>query len=311
MIMNRYTEYLLNTYVYYKYKNINRNDENIKSILLICRHPLGDTVVESPFIRAVRKQYPKHYIMMICSPENYNLLEKCPYVDELIPYSGKVEGSFYRNHLKKIHVFAQKHYVNKRFDLAIILCTRMPALIEAWLVYFSGAKQRVTFSEKLNPSQHREYMGAYDRFFTDVLDSIGDVHEVENNNAMFKHLGIEVTDDSYELWTDENDGQIVDKLWKEKNIDDNKKKIIVNLSTSVRNRDWPVERYIEVCRAIREKYDVEYILIGAGKRAREYGDVFLRQIQAHDFINATSIRQTVEIMKRTDVYLGGIQVHYI
>lgn len=305
--MNRYVEYLLNTYVYYNDKNISYEgtENRKKSILLICRHPLGDTVVESPFIRAIRKQYPKHYIMMICAPENYNLVERCPYVDEIIPYSGKVEGSFYKTHLKQIRQFAKDHYADKNFDLAIISSTCMPSLIEGWLVYLTHAKRRVTFTEKLNAGMHHEYMGAYDRFFTDVLDSLGEVHEVENNNAMLEHLGIEVTDDSYELWTDEKDAQAVEELWQEKQIDDGKIKIIVNLSTSSKSKDWPVERYIDVCRAVREKHDVEYILIGAGKSAREYGDTFLKQIQAHDFINATTIRQTAEIMKRADMYLGG------
>lgn len=305
--MNRYTEYLLSTYVYYKYRNIMSKDENgnRRSILLICRHPLGDTVVESPFIRAIRRKYPDHYIMIICSPENFNLLEKCPYVDEVVPYDGKVEGSFYKKHVKKTRKFAQEHYVNKKFDLAIISCTCMPALIEAWLAYFSGAKRRVTFTEKLNSGMHREYMGAYDRYFTDVLDSIGEVHEVENNNAMLQSLGIIPDDDGYELWFDEKDSYIVDSLWKEKEIDGAKLKIIVNLSTSSKSKDWPVERYIEVCRRIREHYDVEYILIGAGKSAREYGDEFLKHIDAHDFINATTIRQTSVVLKKADMYLGG------
>ena len=305
--MNRYMEYLLNTYVYHKYKNVSYGgaESKKKSILLICRHPLGDTVVESPFIRAVRRQYPQHHIMMICAPENYNLVERCPYVDEIIPYSGKVEGSFYKTHLRQIRQFAKEHYADKDFDLAIISSTCMPSLIEGWLVYLTHAKRRATFTENLNAGMHHEYMGAYDRFFTDVLDSIGDVHEVENNNAMLRHLGIEVTDDSYELWTDEKDAQTVAKLWQEKQIDDNKTKIIVNLSTSSKSKDWPIERYIEVCRTVREKYDVEYILIGAGKSAREYGDIFLKQIQAHDFINTTTIRQTAEVMKRADMYLGG------
>jgi len=305
--MNRYMEYLLNTYVYYKDKNVSYGGSKLgkRSILLICRHPLGDTVVESPFIRAVRKQYPQHHIMMICAPENYNLVELCPYVDEIIPYSGKVEGSFYKTHLKQIHQFAKEHYADKDFDLAIISSTCMPSLIEGWLAYLTHAKRRATFTEKLNAGLHREYMGAYDRYFTDVLESIGEVHEVENNNTMLQYLGIEVTDDHYELWTDEKDAQTVTKLWREKEVDDNKTRIIVNLSTSSKSKDWPVERYIEVCRRVREHYDVEYILIGAGESAREYGDIFLKNIQAHDFINMTTIRQTAEVMRRADMYLGG------
>ena len=52
--------------------------------------------------------------------------------------------------------------------------------------------------------------------------------------------------------------------------------------------------------------NVELVLIGAGESAREYGDIFLGTIpEARDTINQTSIRETIEVLRLCDYYLGG------
>lgn len=273
--MNKFIEYLLSTEVYYGEKFKNKHGGRKHNILLVCRHPLGDTVVESPFMRGIRRNYPHHHIMLICSPENYGLLEKCPYVDEVIPYDNKTDGHFYTTNLKRCKQFAAKYFADKSFDLAIIPSTCMAAIVEAWLVYFSHAKRRVSYTEKLNKRLHKEYMGAYDRYFTDILQGENLGHEVENNNAILKRLGLSTDNGAYELWADDNDKCAVDVLFNDEHLESDRIKCIVNLSTSTRSKDWPVERYIEVCKRIAKLYSVEFLLIGAGKSAREYGDRFL------------------------------------
>lgn len=61
-----------------------------------------------------------------------------------------------------------------------------------------------------------------------------------------------------------------------------------------------------MCNRLHKNYPVEYILIGARTKARQYGDSFLRFVpRAHDFINKTSTRVTAEIMKKANLYFFG------
>lgn len=305
--MNKYLAYLMADIVR-KYKKTPkaRNLKKEKGILLVCRHPLGDTVMESPLLCGLRKAYPHHWITLVCSKENFNLLECCPHVDEIIPYSSKTDKSFLKDNLRRTYRFAKEHFACRKYELALIPSTCMPAIIEAWLVHFSGAERRVTYSEKFNPTMHEEYMGAYDAYFTDVLFDEQLRHEVERNMELLNVLGLDDKDNSLELWTDALDQEQGLSFFHEEGISDDGLKIIVNLSTSTKTKDWPVENYIAVCDKLNQKHSIEYILIGAGGTAREYANIFKAHIHnVHDFVGRTTIRQTIEIMRHSDMYLGG------
>lgn len=306
--MNRYLEYIYSTWRRLK-GPINKykvgDEQEKKAILVVCRHPLGDTVLETPFIRELRRNYPEHWITVICSPMNKDLFVHCPYVDELIPYDDSAENHYFKtNYIRTLNFVKER--LDKEFEIAVIPSAYMPSITDVWIVYLSGAKKRIGYSEKLNPSQHHEYMGTYDKYLTDVLLFSGLKHEVLRNLDIITYLGGVVKEDSLQLWTDTRSEYYVEELFSKEDIDYNKIKMIVNLSTSLVSKDWPTERYIEVVKKLNKTFDLEYILIGAGNKAKEYASQFLDQIPyAHNFVNRTTIPQMIEIIRNCDIYIGG------
>lgn len=79
------------------------------------------------------------------------------------------------------------------------------------------------------------------------------------------------------------------------------------LTTSARCRDWPKERYAEVCKKLLQTHDdIEIILVGNGEVARNASNAFMHILpQAHDFTDKTSIRETIALFKKANYYLGG------
>lgn len=303
--MNKYAEWIMNTHLYYREK-LRRNDDTKgkPSILVISFHPLGDTVIESPVIRALRENYPHYHIMVVCAERNKDLWEYCPYIDELVVYDSKANKHYYQTNLQRCHEFAEKYFRDKRFDVAIIASIFMPSLIEAWLVYLSHASRRLSFSEKLNPTMHHEYMGAYDRFFTDVF-SEHHMHDVLEYKHMLETLQCPMLSTTYELWTSEGDKEYAKKLYYEARIDRTKPICLVVLNASDKSRDWPVENYVEVCNKIREHLDIEYLVLGYGRQAMHDADIFCHQVTgAHNFINKTTVRQLIEVVRQANYYLG-------
>ena len=63
-----------------------------------------------------------------------------------------------------------------------------------------------------------------------------------------RYLGGAIESDSLELWGSTKDKEKIKNLFNDLLIDKNTIKIIVNLSTSARYKDWPVKYYIEVCK---------------------------------------------------------------
>lgn len=112
-------------------------------------------------------------------------------------------------------------------------------------------------------------------------------------------------DDSLELWSATDDKLYVDELYRQINLDENKINIVLGVSTSTKIKDWPVEYFIKVCGILHNKYEANFILLGAGKKDLEYGRKFQEKVPwAYNVIGKTTLRQTTEIMKRSQVYFG-------
>ena len=83
------------------------NKSKINKILIIRLDEIGDVVMTTPFIRELRRNFPKANITLIVKSQTFNLIELCPYVDEILTfnrYSGRF--SFFIN-IFKAHSFSK------------------------------------------------------------------------------------------------------------------------------------------------------------------------------------------------------------
>ena len=56
---------------------------NVHHILVIRLEEIGDLVLGSGFLRELRRNQPQAYITLLVKPECKNLVEWCPYVNEI------------------------------------------------------------------------------------------------------------------------------------------------------------------------------------------------------------------------------------
>ncbi len=104
-------------------------------ILLVSTTAIGDTVMATPFIRAVRKQYPEAHITIFAHQKRMAVLENNPHFNFLLPYYGKGKKLF-----RTLSALRKSN-----FDLAIVLHANDPDIVP--LVRWSGAPQRVGWGE--------------------------------------------------------------------------------------------------------------------------------------------------------------------
>jgi len=62
--------------------------EAVKNILVVSSTAIGDTLLSTPAIRAVRERYPRAKIAAHFNIKNMELFENNPHIDEIIPYYG-------------------------------------------------------------------------------------------------------------------------------------------------------------------------------------------------------------------------------
>src|SRR5438552_1577954 len=90
-------------------------------ILVIKPDEIGDVLLASAFLRELRNTFPKAWICLVVKPSVYNLVEYCPYINELTTYDwrsprylGRLQGSW------RAFQFVRRRLRSLRFDMAII-----------------------------------------------------------------------------------------------------------------------------------------------------------------------------------------------
>lgn len=311
--MDKYTEFAIagmiyvGGSVYRAYKSLFVKKE--KRILVTRMDAIGDMTCTSPFLRELRRSYPEHRITLVCHPAIKNMVECCPYIDEILTYDNRVNKHRFMTNVKLSLRFARKYLLDRNYEMAIAPYHANTGIYpDQYICLLSGAGRRVAYSELVNADKHEYYMGLHDRFFNDVCYRDDVNHEVESTLGLLEHiLGGEYDFDStLELWTDASDGNAVDMLFSELGVDSRKLNIVVNLSTSNKTKDWDIQNYIDVSRLVAEKYEVNLLLIGAGEMAFEYAEKYQKQLPySYNLVNRTTLRQTAEIIRRSRIYLGG------
>jgi ADP-heptose:LPS heptosyltransferase len=104
-------------------------------ILLVSTTAIGDTIMSTPFIRAVRQKYKEAHISVLAHHRRLEILEHNPHFNELIPYYGKG---------KRLIPLLWKLKRGK-FDMCIVLHANDPDIVP--LVRWTGAPQRVGWGE--------------------------------------------------------------------------------------------------------------------------------------------------------------------
>ena len=309
--MNKYAESAIaraiyvGGYLYRLYKQINVKKQ--KRILVTGTDAVGDMVCRSAFLRELRRNYPEHEITYVCHPSIKNMVETCPYIDEVFLYDNRVYKRRFLSNVKRSFAFIRKYFCDRNYEIAIVpYYDSIGIYPDMYIAWFSGADERVAYDECVNSEMHEYFMGVHDIYFNRRCCQKKGKHEVESQLNLLEFMGNTVYDNSLELWTTADDKRVVDNLFSNYNIDERKIGIVIVLSSSSRTKDWPVEKYVNVCIRITRLYDVNFFIVGAGEVARRDAEQFKLSVkQSYDFVDKTTLRQTAELIKRSNVYFGG------
>ena len=120
----------------------NNHQRGIENILIICLDEVGDFILTSPTIRAIRENFPAAYITLVVTKKIYQLAEFCPYVNEVLIFER--EYKFLFDMIGSTIEFAGKNLWKRRYDKCFYLGF-VRRNVRGWLTYLSGAKERIGF----------------------------------------------------------------------------------------------------------------------------------------------------------------------
>lgn len=277
---------------------------HVQRLLVVRLDEIGDVVLTTPFLRELRRNLPNAWITLIVKPEAYNLVEHCPYVNEVLTY----DWSGYRlfeGHWRALR-WAWKHLWSRRFELAILPRWDTDWYHAALLVYFSGAPWRAGYSEHISAEKQR-LNGGFDCLLTHLLVDGALKHEVEHNLDMLRFLGGTVENDRLELWLTAEDSAIAARTWESHRVRGHD--LVVGLGPSSGNtllKQWPVSNFVEFASWLRTYYQARVLIVG-GPGEETLGEIIESATGASvvNMVGKTSLRQTAALLKRCQLYVGN------
>lgn len=264
-------------------------DYRYKRILIVRTDRIGDVLLSTPVIKALRDAWPYAYIAMIVSPYAKEIVEGNPFLDEVIIYN---KDGKHRSALRTIK-FAL-NLKKKKFDLAVIL---HPTNRVHLVSFLAGIKRRIGYDRKLG------------FLLTDKIKhskQLGEKHEVEYSLDLVRYLGIMPEDKNLFMPIKPASEVWVEELFKQEKIGQTDKLLAIHPGASCLSKVWPSERFADVADRLTQNYGFKVLIISGAK------DIALAQNvmknMHHPVINLagkTSVSQLASLLKRCQLFISN------
>lgn len=258
-------------------------------ILVIKLSAVGDLVLITPSLRALRTRFPKAHLSVLVGVQGRELLQRCPCVDELLIYDRNRDGT-----LGGILRLGKK-LRQRQVDLVVDFQNNRAS---HWLGFLSGAPQRFGSAGR-----------RWSRLLTHRLAPARDpIAPVEHQFRLLELLGIQGASTHLELWPGPSDGERADDLLQEAWAADRQPLVVMHPGSNPRwlSKRWPLERYVELADALAVAANARVVLTGSAQE-RDLGDWIHRQAKVKPIVamGRTSLNELAALIRRAHCFVGS------
>ncbi len=267
------------------------DNKKLSRILIVRTDRIGDVLLSTPVIKALRQFYPQAYISMMVAPHALEIIEGNPYLDEVIVYDKDGKHKSWLRSLK----FASR-LKKKKFDLAVIL---HPTNRVHLLAFLARIPKRLGYNRKLGfllneKKEHKKQEGLK--------------HEAEYNLELLKDLGIAGRHTELYIPIKAESEKWVNDLFERVGISTSDKLLAINPGASCPSKLWPLERFAEVAARLSRAHNLKILVLAGPKDMFLAEKIALHQELKGKAINLagkTSISQLASILKRCALFISN------
>ncbi|HAJ56675.1 MAG TPA: hypothetical protein DCL35_02770 [Candidatus Omnitrophica bacterium] len=214
-----------------------------RRILVVRTDRIGDVLLSTPVLKALREHYPSSYIAMMVAPATKDIVEGNPYLDKVIVFDkDKLSGLFST-------VNFAKRLKKENFDIAVML---HPTVRVHLLAFLAGIKERIGYDRKApyfltRTIPHRKHEGAR--------------HEAEYNFDLLEPLGIYNVQRQLYMPIRLEAQRTVDWLLREAGLGEADTLVAVNPAASCVSKLWPLAKFAQVIDRLGAKPGVKVLIV--------------------------------------------------
>ncbi len=249
-------------------------------ILLIRLSSLGDIVLTTPAIRAVRARFPDAYIAMLVAKQSADVLRENPHLNGIITFDRLAKDKDTREMLRVIRQLRER-----KFTMAIDLQRKFRT---ALLMYFSGATERV----------------GKGKLCTVRVQERGNKHATAHYFDLLHAVGIPATDQRLELFLSESERIDATRRLDTAGVIDTALKIGLFPGAGWKLREWMPERFAAIGDRLVSQFNAKVLVFGGQKETELVQTVVdLMDAPAIPFAGNLQIRQLAACIEQCELFL--------
>lgn len=253
--------------------------EQIERILIIRLAPLGETVLTTPVIRALRHHFQNAYIAYMVAPTREDLVSANPHLNEVLTYQTSAPKLIYQ-------------IARRQFQMAVVLQPTFRLVLHTFLARIpfrigfetnAGGKKLLNLAVPNNTLQH----------------------ETQRYLDVVRALGIEVVDSEPEVFVDSASITWANNFLENQKLSDGKRIIGLNPGAATPYRRWHAANFAALGDQLHETYGA-HILITTGPREGELaGQVAELMSYSPAIVNRAAPMQLAALLQRCHLYISN------
>lgn len=263
--------------------------KNIKRLLIRSTNWIGDAVMTTPAVRAIRKNFPDAEISILAKPWVAPVFESSPYIDNILIYddSGKHKGLSGKLRLAR----ELKQY---SFDAAILLQNAFEA---ALITFFAGIPCRIGYN-----TDARGFLLTHS---VPCTPQIKKMHQTGYYLGILQRIGLKADGLGLDLVVNNKSQQRAAEILKEHGISGTNRLVGINPSATFGPaKQWFPERYAALSDKIYEVFGADILVFG-GPGDRELGRKISQMMQHPlvDLCGKTRLEEAIALINMCNLFI--------
>lgn len=224
-----------------------------RRILVRCPNPVGDAVMATPALRALRLAHPGAEIVLMGAPQHEGLLRGVPHFDAFLPVIGRRAWDIWRR---------SREIAGRGFDWAVILPDSPRTALEAWLAriprragYARDLLRRPMITDRLpTPLENGRRVA---------------ISMIDRYQRITRALGVPDAGDACDLFVHEQPRERVAKQLAEKGVGDAPTLLVTPGASYGPAKLWPAASFAAACDEIARRHGLLPVILPAPSPAEE------------------------------------------
>ena len=272
--------------------------KGIRKILVINLGGIGDFLLSTPALRALKKGFPEATIAFMGVSRTCEMARTCAYFDRVIPFA------FYDEEKRKF-LFAMSFQMfdflralrKEKFEITINMRTIVSflgALRMAFVFWAIGSPYRL--------GRDTEGRGFFLNMKIPESDA-GDKLEMDYDLATVELLGVDISDRSFDAGLFGQDTGSITLLLEKEGVKASDRIIAVNPG-GMFSRRWPLENFIKVIEELRQRVSCKVVVVGGIQELGLSTRLRLRLgPDIVDLIGRLSLLDSAALLKRSRLFI--------